>query len=615
MARWTNDELAVVLNHLDWCLTNEESFWSTIIDTLRPVSEEHLTPKQIEDRLIGFCTKQGGGITYNDLVERGTPLLNDSTLRKSITDIMDCRRPELGLGAFEGRAKEIPPAPPGSSKPIYAELKATYKGKPPSLPKEHRRTLTIDLTRRQRPPRSISPQVRIPSRSQNKRKRKRRISVSSADSLSGTSRTPAEPSTVPNPTVPLKDRAAINDLSDLQARLTALEGKLSSMSQIADTRARSVQEIERALNMAVGCLAWLLRKQTGPKSQVPDEIFTTMQVVERSFRDSPGDAFARLVQDLQQANVVRHEYQTLVRALIGQRDFEKKAEFPAEPRKGDLAKLWRSIRVPLKDAMSEDSFAVSPVQLAVAGTLSTTHLEHLVEEDLNSIIEPHDWIYRRRQHWGSPLAVQHLLAVVLCQLLFRGTETMCEVTPWAEQIYKTVADREEVRHLDRLAAQLFFQESCFQDKVLPNRVSEICECLEACAKTINGATNTNPPLQHTNIMSTGIVQKALRLKRTLMLSLHEHRVYFARPDTSFDPFWMEAEDHGGDSLDSLSCVEKKVSICLFPALVRAPTEKLPEDAEIAAALIQAKRFFPSSEEVSPSMDQDVVITKAVVLVY
>jgi len=100
-----------------------------------------------------------------------------------------------------------------------------------------------------------------------------------------------------------------------------------------------------------------------------------------------------------------------------------------------------------------------------------------------------------------------------------------------------------------------------------------------------------------------------------MLSLHEYRVYFARPETSFDPVWMEAEDHGGGKLDPLSCVEKKVSICLFPALVRAPTEKLPEDAEIAAALIQAKRFFPSSEEVSPSMDHDVVIAKAVVLVH
>jgi len=453
-----------VLNHLDWCLTNEQSFWFTIIDTLRPVSEEHLTLKQVEDLLIRFCTTQGGGIKYDDLVERGTPLLNDCTLRKSITDTMDHRRLELGLGAFEGREKEIPCAPPGSSKvrteewllrisvdfdqPIYQKAKAVYKGQIPSLPKEHRQALTIDLRRRQRPPRFISPQVRIPSRSQNERKRKRRISGSSADSVSEIARAPAQPPTVPNPTVPLEDLAAINDLSHLQARFTALEGKLSSMSQMADTRARSVQEIEGALNMAVGCLAWLLRKQTGPKSQVPDEIFTTMQVVERSFKDSPGDAFARLVRDLRQANVVRQEYQTLVRDLIGQRDFEKKAEFPAEPLIGDLAKLWRSIRSPLKDAMFHDFVAVSPVQLAVAGTLSTTHLEHLADGDLNSMNEPHDWIFSRREHWGSPFAVQHLLAVVLCQLLFRGTETMCEVAPWAEQIYKTVAGMSRALSID-----------------------------------------------------------------------------------------------------------------------------------------------------------------------
>lgn len=83
----------------------------------------------------------------------------------------------------------------------------------------------------------------------------------------------------------------------------------------------------------------------------------------------------------------------------------------------------------------------------------------------------------------------------------------------------------------------------------------------------------------------------------------------------FDPDWMDAEDENGFSLDPLTCAKMKISICVFPGLVQAPTKKLPADADISAALLQAKSFFPPPQKACPSLKHDIIVAKAVVLVH
>jgi hypothetical protein len=100
-----------------------------------------------------------------------------------------------------------------------------------------------------------------------------------------------------------------------------------------------------------------------------------------------------------------------------------------------------------------------------------------------------------------------------------------------------------------------------------------------------------------------------------MLSVFEYEVHFATPGMDFDPVWMDAEDENGVSLDSLICAKMKVSICVFPGLVQAPTKKLPADADISAALLQAKSFFPPPQKACPSLKHDIIVAKAVVLVH
>ena len=116
-------------------------------------------------------------------------------------------------------------------------------------------------------------------------------------------------------------------------------------------------------------------------------------------------------------------------------------------------------------------------------------------------------------------------------------------------------------------------------------------------------------------MSVEAVKHALSLKRALMLSVFEYEIYFATPGMDFNPVWMDAENENGESLDPLTCAKMKVSICVFPGLVQAPTKKLPADADISTALLQAKSFFPPAQKASPSLKHDIIVARAVVLVH
>jgi hypothetical protein len=166
-----------------------------------------------------------------------------------------------------------------------------------------------------------------------------------------------------------------------------------------------------------------------------------------------------------------------------------------------------------------------------------------------------------------------------------------------------------------MAFQLFTQQSCFKNEVLPDRVQKFRKCLESCAERLTTAVGPKSPFLRSDFMSVKAVKHALGLKRTLMLSVYEYEVHFASPQVDFDPVWMDAENEKGDILDPLTCSTKKVSICVFPALVQVSIEKLPADADISTALLQAKGFFPPAKKASPSLENDTIVAKAVVLVH
>jgi hypothetical protein len=118
-------------------------------------------------------------------------------------------------------------------------------------------------------------------------------------------------------------------------------------------------------------------------------------------------------------------------------------------------------------------------------------------------------------------------------------------------------------------------------------------------------------------MSTAIldktnVQRALELKRNLMISPYDYRVHYTTPGPVFHSAWMEAEDQRGQRINPGHCAGKTVAVCLFPALLQFPTQKLPHDAGIPAALTRNNRFFNGREEKCPANDFGVIV-QAVIL--
>ncbi|CAI9629214.1 unnamed protein product [Alternaria burnsii] len=602
--KWSNDETVVVLNHIDWCLDNKKDYWQTIHSKFNEETSRVPDESQIVTRLKYICQKQTPRIDYKHLIDRGTKVLEDATIAGPILEAIKHGRDNLSLDVSGKRRKEIPPSQAGLSQ----------RGK---QQRKKKRRLTNDCNSfHDRPSGSRENSRPVTNHSVVDRKRKRANSVSYNDNASSLELSKPETVTLGTTTesdLPgqLRSSESEDNVSHIHKRLEALEEEVKSLSALG-------QNTERALKMAIHCITWVFREQVGPKNKIPNEIFSTMELVEGTIKDDPSDAFVRLIKDLQQANVIRQKYQEIVSDLIGQRNYGRKVEYPPLPLPSELAEDWRRIRSPLKDTMVVNVAPISRINLAMTGSFSNTHLANLANHLEGGTYEAQPWISTRHVYLDNPAAAQHLLAVALCQLLFCGTETMCEVTPASRafQIYRTMTDdREEIRRIDTIAFQLFSRQPCFDTEVLPGRIQKIQKCLEACAREFATAIGCKSPFRHLDFMSVEAVKHALTLKRALMLSVFEYEIYFATPGMDFNPVWMDAENENGESLDPLTCAKMKVSICVFPGLVQAPTKKLPADADISTALLQAKSFFPPAQKASPSLKHDIIVAKAVVLVH
>ncbi|KAB2099539.1 hypothetical protein AG0111_0g12189 [Alternaria gaisen] len=602
--RWTDDETVVVLNHIDWCLVNKQDYWKTIHSRFNGETGRVPDESRIVTRLKAICKEQTPRISYKHLIDSGTEVLEDATIAGPILEGVKYGRENLSPDGLEKGRKEIPPSQAGLSQ----------RGK--QQRKKKRRLSNDRNSVHDRPSGSRENSRPVTNHSVADRKRKRANSVPSNDIAPSLDlfnpETVAPGMTIESdPPSQLRNSESEDNVSHLHKRMEILEERVKSMSELG-------QNTERALKMAIQCITWVFREQVGPKNKIPEEIFSTMQSVERTIKQDPSDALDRLIKDLQKANVVRQRYQEIVRDLVGSRDYGKEVGFPPLPLPSKLAEDWRRIRSPLKETMVGTGAHVSRFKLAMTGSFSNKHLFDLANCREGGAYEAQPWISTRQLYLDNPTTAQHLLAVVLCQLLFCGTETMCEVTSASQafQIYRTVTeDKEEIRRIDTIAFQLFTNQPSFVTEVLPDRIQKMRQCLEACAREFTTGVSCHSPFRHLDFMSVEAVKHALSLKRALMLSVFEYEVHFATPGMDFDPVWMDAEDENGVSLDSLICAKMKVSICVFPGLVQAPTKKLPADADISAALLQAKSFFPPPQKACPSLKHDIIVAKAVVLVH
>ena len=447
--QWTDDETVIVLNHIDWCLVNKQDYWRTIQSKFNQETGRVPNESQIKTRLKYICQKQTPRIHYKHLIDRGTAILENATIAGPILEAMKYGRENLSHGDLGKRRKGIPPSQAALSQAstyMYAfRISINVKQRTKQTARRIRRLSDHRHSLHERPSCSGENSDRITNHSQLDRKRKRANSVSYNDNASSLDL--SKPKTVTLGTTTesdlpgqLRSSESEDNVSHIHKRLEALEEEVKSLSALG-------QNTERALKMAIHCITWVFREQVGPKNKIPNEIFSTMELVEGTIKDDPSDAFVRLIKDLQQANVIRQKYQEIVSDLIGQRNYGRKVEYPPLPLPSELAEDWRRIRSALKDTMVVNVAPVSRINLAMTGSFSNTHLANLANHLEGGTYEARPWISTRHVYLDNPAAAQHLLAVALCQLLFCGTETMCEVTPASRafQIYRTMTGM--FRHL------------------------------------------------------------------------------------------------------------------------------------------------------------------------
>ena len=440
--RWTNDETVVVLNHIDWCLVSKQDYWQTIHSKFNEEIGRVPDESQIVTRLKAICKEQTPRISYKHLIDSGTEVLEDATIAGPILEAMKRGREILSLDVSGKRRKDIPPSQAGLSQvSTYNEasrmsINVEQRGK--QQRKKKRRLSNDGNSVHDRPSGSRENSRPVTNHSVADRKRKRANSVPSNDIAPSLDlfnpETVAPGMTIESdPPSQLRNLESGDNVSHLHKRMEIFEERVKSMSELG-------QNTERALKMAIQCITWVFREQVGPKNKIPEEIFSTMQSVERTIKQDPSDALDRLIKDLQKANVVRQRYQEIVRDLVGSRDYGKEVGFPPLPLPSKLAEDWRRIRSPLKETMVGTGAHVSRFKLAMTGSFSNKHLFDLANCREGGAYEAQQWISTRQLYLDNPSTAQHLLAVVLCQLLFCGTETMCEVTSASQafQIYRTV---------------------------------------------------------------------------------------------------------------------------------------------------------------------------------
>ncbi|KAF2678257.1 hypothetical protein K458DRAFT_139693 [Lentithecium fluviatile CBS 122367] len=203
------------------------------------------------------------------------------------------------------------------------------------------------------------------------------------------------------------------------------------------------------------------------------------------------------------------------------------------------------------------------------------------------------------------------MSAVLCRLLFTGPEPMCRgqhptQTMCAYELIRQNENIAAVKHYDLVTTQLLFANAEFRKKVIQSRVENLsCRFSKVLTKAYPraaGIAAINEPLVW--------FDRVVRLKKTLMMSPRDYRIHFVVPGTPYDARWMKPEDI--DTTDA-ECRDRRVKICLFPALAEHTADALGPDADIEDALVMNKPFLPSSRE-REGFNRANMISKAVVLV-
>jgi hypothetical protein len=110
-----------------------------------------------------------------------------------------------------------------------------------------------------------------------------------------------------------------------------------------------------------------------------------------------------------------------------------------------------------------------------------------------------------------------------------------------------------------------------------------------------------------------LAECAVRFKLELISCPMEYRLIFCPLAIEYDQVWMSAEDLEGTALTDAACPSRKVRLCLFPAIIRLPSETSSLDPDdITTSFVCNRRFFDATDYGRP-LEPASIVSKAVVM--
>jgi hypothetical protein len=111
---WSDEELAILINYMDWCLKHDQSYKSGIMKALNYTKSTRRSLNAINKKLKSCLVYKCEKMSIKDFTQQGTACLSLNSMLPRIVSEMASQRKRLGLDAL-GVTDALPTAITGDS--------------------------------------------------------------------------------------------------------------------------------------------------------------------------------------------------------------------------------------------------------------------------------------------------------------------------------------------------------------------------------------------------------------------------------------------------------------------------------------------------------------------
>ncbi|KAI8935382.1 hypothetical protein NX059_007965 [Plenodomus lindquistii] len=363
---------------------------------------------------------------------------------------------------------------------------------------------------------------------------------------------------------------------------------------------------------------WMMERILSSGPGIPAAIKSTVHDLKRMHRQNPNEMVGKMTERLVELETQLACMQEGLDKLTGYRDYNNESiDEPAD--RNDIDREWRALRRCITDVVGTESDPLTPTAcVLIDAKVDELLYSNVPDDELDDWIE--DFAGRIEQGYGY----QIVMGAMLCRWVFGTPDAMHpdmrgEMLMESYESEKTAGGLSRVHERDKINMKLLFNK--LVDAKDESQFAKGCKYLEAgmakrfmdmAAKICNYDT---PVTELTDPVE--FINRAVKLKRKLMVSPLDYRIRYYRPGSSYNQLWMQAVDaRGYEVVPTVAAEEaktKRVVTCLFPAITEQKAKPFDETAGVAAALLSSKRLLPTRRERNDFSARCAATSRAVVM--